>query len=70
MPNTFKDLAAELEQEVETDKQAAMTEQERIMLDTLRDILSLNRAMTQPGSAVQDATRVERLTRFIEGRNF
>ena len=63
-------LMDEIGDEIETEKTSAMPSTERVMDELAKEILKLERDMTIPGSSVPDSTRIERLTRFIEDREF
>ncbi len=77
MPSTKSDkaqsiaaLLADLGEEVESEKLAALPPQDRVMDELAKELLRLERDMTIPGNLMPDATRVERLTRFIEEKDF
>lgn len=67
---SLRELLGELEDEIEIEKISAMPSAERLMDELAKEILKLERDMTIPGSSVPDSTRIERLTRFIEDREF
>ena len=66
----LKALFGELEDEIENEKLASMSAEELIMDVLAKEILKLERDMTIPGSPLPDGTRIERLTRFIEDKEF
>ena len=66
----LKALFGELDEEIESEKLSSMSAEERNMDELAKEILRLERDMTIPGSPMPDGTRVERLTRFIEDKEF
>jgi hypothetical protein len=66
----LKALLGELDEEIEAEKLASMSSEERSMDELAKEILRLERDMTIPGSSLPDGTRIERLTRFIEEKEF
>ena len=63
-------LLSELSDELDEERLAEMPPTQRVLEDLSKEILRLERDMTIPGSPLPDATRVERLMRFIEDREF
>ena len=66
----LKALFGELDKEIEYEKLTAMSAEEQNMDELAKEILRLERDMTIPGSPLPDGTRIERLTRFIEDKEF
>lgn len=66
----LKALFGELDEEIESEKLTSMSAEERNMDELAKEILRLERDMTIPGSPLPDGTRIERLTRFIEDKEF
>ena len=66
----MKALFGELDEEIESEMLSSMSAQERNMDGLAKEILRLERDMTIPGSPLPDGTRIERLTRFIEDKEF
>ena len=66
----LKALFDELDEEIESEKLTLMSAEERNMDELAKEILRLERDMTIPGSPLPDGTRIERLTRFIEDKEF
>jgi hypothetical protein len=66
----LKTLFGELDEEIEAEKLSSMSAEERNMDELAKEILRLERDMTIPGSPLPDGTRIERLTRFIEDKEF
>ena len=66
----LKALFGELDEEIESEKLSSMSAEERNMDELAKEILRLERDMTIPGSPLPDGTRIERLTRFIEDKEF
>ena len=66
----LKALFGELDEEIESEKLSSMLAEERHMDELAKEILRLERDMTIPGSPMPDGTRIERLTRFIEDKEF
>ena len=66
----LKALFGELDEEIESEKLTLMSAEERNMDELAKEILRLERDMTIPGSPLPDGTRIERLTRFIEDKEF
>ena len=66
----LKALFGELDEEIESEKLSSMSAEERNMDELAKEILRLERDMTIPGSPMPDGTRIERLTRFIEDKEF
>ena len=66
----LKALFGELDDEIEAEKLSSMSDEERKMEGLAKEILRLERDMTIPGSPLPDGTRIERLTRFIEEKEF
>ena len=67
---SIADILGDLGEEVEREKLASLTNADRVMDELAKELLRLERDMTIPGNLMPDATRVERLTRFIEDKNF
>lgn len=65
----FSELA-EIGEEVDAEKRAAMKPTDQRLDDVAREILRLQRDMTVPGSPSSEGVRLERLMRFIEEREF
>ena len=63
-------LLGELDEEIEAEKLASLSSEERTMNELAKEILRLERDMTIPGSPLPDGTRIERLTRFIQDKEF
>jgi hypothetical protein len=63
-------LLKDLEEDVNKEQESKMSELESEMTEIVRAILRLERDMTQPGSAVQETTRHQRLLKFIAERDF
>lgn len=66
----LKALFGELDEEIESEKLSSMSAEERNIDELAKEILRLERDMTIPGSPMPDGTRIERLTRFIEDKEF
>ena len=66
----MKALFGELDEEIESEMLSSMSAQERNMDGLAKEILRLERDMTIPGSPLPDGTRIERLTRLIEDKEF
>jgi hypothetical protein len=68
----FEELEAEVEGELEAERNAAMSKEDLVLADIARRILRLERDLTMPGHpAGRDARiRVERLAAFIESEKF
>lgn len=68
--SSLEDLLGEIEDEVETERAAAMSKEDQALAEIARRMLRLERDMTMPGSATSAAARVERLAKFIEEEQF
>jgi hypothetical protein len=66
----FEEIDNEVDEEIEAERMNQLTPQDRILAQIASDILRLERDMTMPGRAVQDATRIDRLAKFIEEAKF
>jgi len=66
----FHELGKEVEQEIEADRLNQLSIEARKLEQVAKEILRLERDMTMPGRAVQDSTRIERLSKFIDEADF
>jgi hypothetical protein len=68
----LKDLLGELEEEIEAEQAATKSKEDQALAEIARRMLRLERDMTMPGSATasSQASRVERLAKFIEEEQF
>lgn len=66
----FEEIESEVDDEIESERVRQLTPDELVLSQVASEILRLERDMTMPGRAVQDATRIERLTKFIDGAQF
>lgn len=57
-------------QDLRVEEDAELSEYQRTMGIVVRDILKLERDMTQPGSSVSEALRIDRLAKFVQERTF
>jgi hypothetical protein len=58
------------DKDIKNEQAAAMSTEELALADIARKILRLERDMTMPGNASSKASRIERLSKFIEEENF
>ena len=63
-------LLEEVDEELEDERDRQLSPEERVLSQIATEILRLERDMTKPGQAVQEATRIERLAKFIDEANF
>lgn len=66
----MNEIAKEVDEELESERVGQLSPEDRILSQVATEILRLERDMTKPGQAVQDATRIERLAKFIDEANF
>ena len=64
------EIESEVDQEIASERMEQLSPQDRLLEKIASEILKLERDMTTPGRAVQDATRIERLAKFIEEAKF
>jgi hypothetical protein len=64
-----RELAAAA-QDLRDEEEAQLSEYQRVMGIVVRDILKLERDMTQPGSSVSESSRIDRLAKFVQERTF
>lgn len=64
------EIENEVDEEIESERVGQLSPEERVLSQIATDILRLERDMTKPGQAVQDLTRIERLSKFIDEANF
>lgn len=64
------EIESEVDEEIESERVGQLSPEERVLSQIATDILRLERDMTKPGQAVQESTRIERLTKFIDEANF
>lgn len=64
------EIENEVDKEIESERVGQLSPEERVLSQIATDILRLERDMTKPGQAVQDLTRIERLSKFIDEANF
>ena len=64
------DIENEVDEEIESERVGQLSPKDRALSQIATEILRLERDMTKPGQAVQDSTRIERLTKFIDEANF
>lgn len=64
------EIENEVDEEIETARVEKLSPEDRVLSQIATEILRLERDMTKPGKAVQDSTRIERLTTFIDEANF
>ena len=79
MPNSKKpndldsfleEIIGQVDQEIESERLAQLSSEDRELSRIASEILRLERDMTKPGEAVQDSTRIDRLTKFIDEAKF
>jgi hypothetical protein len=63
-------LEEEADAEIKQEKRSKMTEEQKILDDISREILRLERDLTLPDNPKSQASRVERLSEFIEQKDF
>lgn len=63
-------LGEEADAEIKEEKRSTMTEEQKVLDDISREILRLERDLTLPDNPKSQASRVERLTEFIEQKDF
>jgi hypothetical protein len=68
--NSLEDLLGEIEDELETEKEASLSKDDQVLAEVARRMLRLERDMTTPGSATSKSARIERLAKFIEEESF
>lgn len=66
----FEEIESEVDDEIESERMRQLTPEELVLSQVASEILRLERDMTMPGRAVQDATRIERLKKFIDEAQF
>jgi hypothetical protein len=66
----FDEIESEVDDEIESERLGQLSPDELVLSQVASEILRLERDMTMPGKAVQDATRIERLTKFIDEAKF
>jgi hypothetical protein len=66
----FDEIESEVNEEIETERLGQLSPEELVLSKVASEILRLERDMTMPGKAVQDSTRIERLTKFIDEAKF
>ena len=66
----FEEIESEVDDEIESERLRQLTPDELVLSQVASEILRLERDMTMPGRAVQDSTRIERLTKFIDEAQF
>ena len=64
------EIEKEVDQENESTRLEKLSAKDKILSQIAAEILRLERDMTNPGQAVQDSTRIERLARFIDEAKF
>lgn len=64
------EIENEVDEEIESERVGQLSPEERVLSQIATDILRFERDMTKPGQAVQDLTRIERLSKFIDEANF
>lgn len=64
------EIKNEVDREIESERVKNLRPEDRVLPKIASEILKLERDMTTPGKAVQDATRIERLAKFIEEAKF
>lgn len=69
-PGSMKALLEDLVDEIDDEKFAGLKPEEQILESLAREILLFERDMTVPGTPTSDSARVERLSKFIEDRDF
>lgn len=69
-PSSLEELLGEINEELEEEETSAMPKEDQVLAEIARRMLRLERDMTMPGSATSAASRIERLTRFIEEESF
>lgn len=65
-----KDLLKELAKEVETEKQASLSDSEKALAEVARELLLLERDMLIPGKTQSDSIRVDRLGEILKNKDF
>jgi hypothetical protein len=65
-----KDLLNELANEIETEKQAGLSESEKVLAEVARELLLLERDMLIPGKTQSDSVRVDRLAEILRNKDF
>lgn len=65
-----KDLLNELANEIETEKQAVLSESEKVLAEVSRELLLLERDMLIPGKTQPDSIRVDRLGEILKNKDF
>lgn len=65
-----KDLLNELANEIETEKQAGLSESEKVLAEVARELLLLERDMLIPGRTQSDSVRVDRLGEVLKNKDF
>ncbi len=68
--STTKSFLEEIFDEIESETFGELDPKDQILENLAREILLLERDMTVPGTQTSDASRVERLTKFIESKDF
>lgn len=66
----LKNWIVEIDDELTREKEAAMSPAEKKLNDVARQLLQLERDLSVPGATSSDATRRERVLRFIENEEF
>lgn len=66
----FDEIESEVDDEIESERVSQLSPDELVLSQVASKILRLERDMTMPGKAVPDATRIERLTNFIDEAQF
>ena len=64
------EMENEVDEEIEGERMRGLSAEDQVLSQIATDILRLERDMTKPGQAVQDLTRIERLTKFIDETSF
>ena len=66
----FRAAEDEADTELNSERTAAMSKEDLVLADVSRRMLRLERDMTMPGNASPAASRIERLSKFIEDETF
>jgi hypothetical protein len=64
------EMIAALGDEMDQEKEAAMTDAERRLSEVARKLLLLERDLTVPGASASEANRIDRLMKVIEEEDF
>jgi hypothetical protein len=70
LEDLIDEIKNEVDREIESERIKNLRPEDRVLPKIASEILKLERDMTTPGKAVQDATRIERLAKFIEEAKF